>query len=122
MPSARFILRRLCAFGVALAVLPGCADKKDPPKPVEKYAILPPGAREYDRFDVQVSALKESNTTSLAHGLLWRTELKRNGANTIDPAYAVDIPAVGEGYAFVNPVYASQSQAKTGSIAARDSL
>src|SRR5207244_9128590 len=72
--------------------------------------FIPPGAREYDRFDVQVSALRESATSSVAHGVLWRTQLKRNGANTVDPSYAVELPAVREGYVFVNPVYGSQSQ------------
>ena len=71
---------------------------------------------------MQVSALRESNTSSLAHGVLWRTELKRNGANVVDPGYAVDIPAVGEGFVFVNPVYAVQAQPKPGDVAARDSL
>src|SRR5437899_10607600 len=43
MTSARLIFTCWCAFGTMLAALSsGCADKKDPPKPVEKYAILPP--------------------------------------------------------------------------------
>src|SRR5437660_4444578 len=40
MPNARLNLMRLCAL--CLAVLVGCSHKKDPPKPVEKYATLPP--------------------------------------------------------------------------------
>lgn len=35
--------------------------------------FIQPGARQFDRFDVQISALKESSTSSLAHGVLWRT-------------------------------------------------
>ncbi|HEX3356451.1 MAG TPA: flagellar basal body P-ring protein FlgI [Tepidisphaeraceae bacterium] len=69
---------------------------------------IPPGARKGDRFDVQVSALPGTNTTSLAHGALYRTELKVNGAMVQAPGYAVDVNAYGEGSVFVNPAYLLQ--------------
>src|SRR5437762_9445 len=70
---------------------------------------LPPGARKGDRFDVQVSALEGSNTMSLARGSLWQMELKKNGANTLAPAYEMETPAVATGPIFVNPAYALQN-------------
>ena len=68
-------------------------------------AYLPPGARPGDQFDVQVSTLDGSNTTSLAGGVLYRTELKVDGANTIQPGYKVDVAGASQGPVFVNPSY-----------------
>ncbi|HEY7090435.1 MAG TPA: flagellar basal body P-ring protein FlgI [Tepidisphaeraceae bacterium] len=80
---------------------------KDPKWAIVKVdALIPPGARRYQRLDVYVSALEGNNTTSLAHGDLYRTELKINGANTQKPGYAIDIWATGGGELFVNPAYA----------------
>lgn len=67
---------------------------------------IPPGARKYQRFDVYVTALDGNNTSSLAHGNLYRVDLKINGANPQAPGYAVDVWANAEGEIFVNPVYA----------------
>src|SRR4051812_45953457 len=80
---------------------------------------IPPGARKGDRFDLQVSALPGTNTTSVAHGSLYRTELKINGAYIQQPGFAVDVNGYGEGPVFVNPAYALEpsdsksDQAKT---------
>ncbi|WP_428937042.1 flagellar basal body P-ring protein FlgI [Fontivita pretiosa] len=68
-------------------------------------ALIPPGARKYQRLDVLVSALEGNNTTSLAHGDLYRTDLKVNGANMQAPGYAIDVWATAEGSIFVNPAY-----------------
>jgi hypothetical protein len=68
--------------------------------------FIPPGAREHERFDVYVSALDGNNTASLAHGDLYRTDLKVNGANLLAPEYAIDIWGTAEGSIFVNPSYA----------------
>jgi hypothetical protein len=68
-------------------------------------ALIPPGARKGDRFDVQVSTLDGSTTSSLAGGALYRTELKIDGANTIQPAYKVDVFGLAQGPVFVNPSY-----------------
>ncbi len=68
--------------------------------------FIPPGARKHQRFDIYVSTLEGNNTTSLAHGDLYRTDLKVNGANVQMPGYSVDIWATGEGSIFVNPAYA----------------
>jgi hypothetical protein len=68
--------------------------------------FIPPGAREHERFDVYISALEGNNTSSLAHGDMYRTDLKVNGANLQAPEYAIDIWATAEGSIFVNPSYA----------------
>lgn len=68
-------------------------------------AYLPPGTRDGDRFDIQVSSLEGSTTSSLAGGSLYRTELKVDGANTIQPAYKVDVMGLAQGAVFVNPSY-----------------
>ena len=43
--------------------------------------LIPPGARTGDRFDVLVTALPGTQTTSLQGGQLWTTDLSVNGAN-----------------------------------------
>ncbi len=48
---------------------------------VAVQGFVPPGATEGTRFDVLVSALPQTQTTSLAGGTLWTTELSINGTN-----------------------------------------
>jgi hypothetical protein len=73
---------------------------------VEVNGLLPPGIRKGQRFDVQVGAIKDSTTTSIAGGGLWRTDLRLNGADPRDPGGAVNVFARCEGPIFVNPAYA----------------
>ena len=67
---------------------------------------LPPGVREGQYFDVNVSALPESTTTSLARGDLYQTDLRTNGASPTSPGGAVNVWARAQGPVFVNPAYA----------------
>lgn len=69
-------------------------------------AFIPPGARKHQRFDVYVNSLDGNNTSSLAHGQLYTTDLKVKGANPQAPGQAIEIPASGGGEMFVNPAYA----------------
>lgn len=87
---------------------------------VEVYGYLPPGARKDQWFDVQVNALQNNDTTSLAHGVLFRTDLRINGVNPVEPGGSVNVYARGEGQIFVNPAYALEEGAT--STAARASL
>jgi hypothetical protein len=85
---------------------------------VQVAGFIPPGARKHQRFDVYVSALDGNNTSSLARGHLFSTELKVNGANLQQPGYAIDTWAYGKGVVFVNPGYAlrdpvTDSEART---------
>ncbi|HZN69232.1 MAG TPA: flagellar basal body P-ring protein FlgI [Tepidisphaeraceae bacterium] len=68
-------------------------------------AAIPPGVRRGDRVDAWVSALA-NDTTSLAHGVLYETELRANGANPQAPSVAVDVVARTGGPLLVNPAYA----------------
>jgi hypothetical protein len=82
---------------------------------------MPAGARKGDHFDVQVSALDGSNTTSVARGTLWQMELKRNGANTLQPGYEIGTPGVARGPVFVNPAYALENGRLSSAASAGDS-
>ncbi len=68
---------------------------------------IPPGARKGQLFDVQVSALENSNTTSLHRGQLYTTDLSPRGADPFNPgAAAINTYARASGPIFVNPTYA----------------
>ena len=88
---------------------------------VQVDGYLPPGVRKGQPFDVQVSALPDSNTTSLAQGDLYQTELRVLGANPLDPGGSVNVFARAEGPIFVNPAYALKTDLE-GDPAARRSL
>jgi len=66
---------------------------------------IPPGARQGDWFDVRVSAMAGNPTRSLAHGVLFETDLKNNGANKEDPVGAINVLATCKGPILVNPAY-----------------
>jgi hypothetical protein len=73
--------------------------------------FIPPGARAgsdwWTWFDVRISALPESDTTSLAHGDLYATDLKVEGANPLEPGSGnVAVKAQARGPIFINPAYA----------------
>ena len=83
---------------------------------VEGY--IPPGARagaDYSTwFDVRVSALAESEATSLAHGTLFECDLKIGGANPLDPGNGnVSVKGQATGSVFVNPTYVSDTTTDT---------
>jgi hypothetical protein len=87
---------------------------------VRVEGLLPPGARKHQRFDVFVTALDGNNTSSLAHGHLYSTQLKVRGANPQQPGYEINTWATGVGDVFVNPAYALKDASSDG--AARASL
>ncbi len=107
-----YIIREMVKRGFGSKLEPGYEDmhpedvlRSQSVSIVRVDGYLPPGARKGDRFDVQVSALPGTSTTSLAHGSLYRTELKVNGAYVQQPGFAVDIAGYGEGPVFANPSY-----------------
>ncbi len=77
--------------------------------------FIPPGARKNQQFDVQVSALQNSNTTSLHRGLLYTTDLAPRGADPFNPGAAgINTWARVSGSIFVNPTFALNEAEVTG--------
>lgn len=87
-------------------------------------AYIPPGARRGQTFDVQVSALENSNTTSLAHGQLYECDLAPRGADPMNPGGGLINPwAHVQGPIFVNPSYlAAPTQGESGKLSMRYGL
>jgi hypothetical protein len=75
-------------------------------------ALIPPGTRTKQTFDVMVSALPDSSTSSLAHGWLYDSNLGPNGANPVDPN-VINVSAIAGGQIFVNPAYSVRNDAKS---------
>ena len=76
--------------------------------------FIPPGARKSQLFDVQVTALENSNTTSLHRGILYTTDLSPRGADPFNPgAAAINTWARASGSIFVNPTYALDDSSAT---------
>jgi flagellar basal body P-ring protein FlgI len=80
--------------------------------------VIPPGARAGTDwstwFDVRVSIPSESDASSLAHGDLYQTDLKINGANPAEPGGGVvAIRAQAAGSVFINPSFVVDSSIDT---------
>ncbi len=86
---------------------------------VQVDGYLPPGVRKGQPFDVQVSALPESNTSSLAGGILFETDLRIMGADPKDPGGSVNVYGRSAGPIFVNPAYALDPKASEDAAARR---
>ena len=72
---------------------------------VAVYGWLPPAARKGQWFDIAIKAAAD-DVTSLAHGMLYDTELAIDGANAQDPNRRVNMWATAYGPVFVNPAVA----------------
>jgi hypothetical protein len=78
--------------------------------------FIPPGCRKGQAFDAQVSALENSNTTSLHRGVLYQAELSPRGADPLSPgASGINPWARVAGPIFVNPQYALENNPQTAS-------
>lgn len=88
---------------------------------VQVVGMLPPGIRKSQTFDVKVQSLPRNQTSSLAGGELYLTDLKINGADPHDPFGKVNDYAQAKGFVFVNPAYALIKDARA-STAVRSSL
>ena len=75
---------------------------------VEVHGYLPPGIRKNQTFDVAINVLARNDTSSLAGGELYRTDLKLNGVNPTNPFGPVNVWGKAKGFVFVNPAYALQ--------------
>ncbi|HXE55325.1 MAG TPA: flagellar basal body P-ring protein FlgI [Tepidisphaeraceae bacterium] len=72
---------------------------------VEVYGWIPPGAVKDQYFDIAVRA-EGREVTSLAHGMLYDTQLTINGADRLRPPSVVNVHATAGGPVFVNPALA----------------
>ena len=113
-----YMLREMTRRGFGSKNLPGFEHLspeqvlRDPRVAIVRVdAYVPAGAYVGQRVDVQVSALPDSATTSLAGGSLFTCDLAPNGANQSSPGNSVDVYATARGYVFVNPAYALDPKA-----------
>lgn len=114
-PSAvrDYMFKEMARHGIGRHQIPGYENLqpeemlRDPRVAIVRVdGFIPPGARKDQRFDVQVSALPQSYTSSLSHGQLFQTDLRINGANDVNPGGSVNVWARVWGPVFVNPAYA----------------
>lgn len=80
-------------------------------------ALIPPAAPKSLQFDVYVSALRGSSTTSLEGGTLWTTDLRRGIANPGGPSTQVVARAYGP--IFMNPFVSPGDAATSGQQSVR---
>jgi hypothetical protein len=73
---------------------------------VQVDALLPPGVRKGQQYDVRVSVLPRATTTSLAGGTLYRTDLAIDGADSHNPVGKINVRGQARGTIFLNPAYA----------------
>lgn len=128
-PVREYMIREMVKRGFGSKLMPGFERTmpedvlRDPRTAIVRVdALVMPGARRGDFVDVRVSALPSSNTTSVARGELYRTELKIGGANPMAPGRAVDVVALAQGPVLVNPGYALINRDEATAPAARRSL
>ncbi|MEE9212447.1 MAG: flagellar basal body P-ring protein FlgI [Phycisphaeraceae bacterium] len=75
---------------------------------VEVKGLIPPGAMKDTRFDLVVSALDQTQTTSLEGGQLWTTPLAVNGANP-QLQFRRSL-AMGHGPIFISPLHSADKE------------
>jgi hypothetical protein len=81
---------------------------------VQVDGYIPAGARKGDWVDLYVRALPKNKTTSLAHGMLFETDLKLQGTErvpTFGSSGSIEVFAQGKGPIMVNPQYALDTRA-----------
>lgn len=84
---------------------------------VKVQGVIPPGATEGTRFDLMVTALEQTQTTSLEGGLLYTTTLSIGQPVLGAPAF--DAVATGRGQLFLNPFRSSAAEADSESTVGR---
>ena len=76
-------------------------------------AFIPPGARKGQRVDVICQAMPQSDTASLAGGVLYQCDLRLDGANPLNPGGSVNKFVEARGPLFINPAYALETPKPT---------
>jgi hypothetical protein len=122
-----WMVKQMVRHGYGSKLIPGY-DKLGPETILRQpsYAIvrvdglIPPGIREGEQFDVQVSALPGNKTTNLSGGTLFLADLTQLRGNSPDLT-AVDALARAKGSIVINPAYALEDST-TSSVQAKASL
>lgn len=125
-PVREFIIKEMLRRGFGSTLLQPGVERMTPervladPKAaiVRLDAFIPPGARRGQRFDAVVSVIEGNNTSNLTGGVVYRTDLKINGADPRAPSGQIETYASAEGPIFVNPVYSLDSAEPQGAAAA----
>jgi len=106
-----YMIREMAKRSVGSSLMPGWEDiapermlNDSRVSIVRVNGYVPPGARVDQTFDVQVSAIPLSQTTSLHRGDLYRTDLQLPGGSP-----GVNVQARSQGPIFVNPALAIES-------------
>ena len=128
LPVREWMVKQMVRHKYGSKLIPGY-DKIGPERVLREpsYAIvrvdglIPPGAREGDQFDVQVTALPGNKTTNLSGGILFDADLAQLRGNTPDLA-AVDTLARAHGWIVINPAYALEEGGSNTSVQAKASL
>lgn len=118
-----YMIKQMQKHGFGSTMIPGY-EKLTPEQvlndPLKRVAIvrveglIPPGARKGQLFDVQVTALENSNTTSLHRGILYQTDLTLRGTDPGNLGGGVVNPiARVSGPIMVNPAVATQDEEPT---------
>lgn len=108
----QWMVKQMARHGYGSARLPGFTDvgadqiMRDPNFAIVRVSgNLPPGSREGDFFDIDVTAMPGNKTTSVSGGVLFESELYRLRGNAPDLA-GVQVLARAKGPIVVNPAYA----------------
>ncbi|MCS7033682.1 MAG: flagellar basal body P-ring protein FlgI [Phycisphaerae bacterium] len=116
-PVREYILREMVKRGFGSKLVPGFERTspeevlRDPRTAIVRVdAAIPPGARPGDTLDVRVSAIPSSTTSSLARGVLYRTELSVGGADPRAPGVPIAKLVLAEGPIFIPPPHTLQTQ------------
>ncbi|HWE01344.1 MAG TPA: flagellar basal body P-ring protein FlgI [Tepidisphaeraceae bacterium] len=119
LPVTQYMIKEMVKHGYGSKLNPGW-ENQSPERVlhdkrvaiVQVVGMLPPGIRKGQTFDVIVQALPKNQTSSLAGGELYLTDLKINGADPQDPFGKVNDYAQCKGFIFVNPAYALNKDIK----------
>ncbi len=118
-----YMIKQMQKHGFGSTMIPGF-EKLTPEQvlndPLKRVAIVrvegfvPPGARKNQLFDVQVTALENSNTSSLHRGTLYQTDLALRGTDPGNLGGGVVNPVARvSGPIMVNPAVATQEEDAT---------
>lgn len=119
LPVRQWMIKQMARHGYGSKLLPGYKNigaeqiLRDPSYAIVRVdGMIPPGARQGDFFDVQVSAMPGNRTGNLSGGIVFETDLAKTRSGRPD-LNAVSILAKAKGPVLVNPAYALEDGGAT---------